>query len=321
MMTPRKKTSIGQKTPATFEVKLPASTSNLGAGFDCFGLALELYLTIRATVRPDSNGKCRIRTVGPIENRALPKNATNLIYRAMLFAANQEKIKLPSVNLVVNNQIPLASGLGSSAAAIVGGIKLCSLVTNRPISKEKILKYATEFEGHPDNVSATLMGGFIANCIDASGKVVSVKTRWPAGLKVVVVSPHSQLPTHVARAALPRTVPRTDAVSNLQRSAIFVAALSRRRFDLLGEAMRDALHQSKRQSLVPGLAEALQLKLTDGLLGVALSGAGPSILALVEDRPDEIGKMIATCFSKHKIKSTVRVLNVANDGCKFCRRH
>lgn len=319
-MTSKKSIAPTRKSHVSFEVKLPASTSNLGAGFDCFGLALQLYLTIRATVRSDSSVKCRVRTIGPIENRALPRTAANLIYRAMLFAANQEKVKLPSVDLVVNNQIPLASGLGSSAAAIVGGIKLCSLIGKLSLSKETILKYATEFEGHPDNVSATLLGGFVANCIDAGGEIVSIKTKWPDRVRIVVASPQSQLPTYVARAALPRTVSRTDAVSNLQRSAIFVAALSRRRFDLFGEAMRDTLHQPRRQSLVPGLAEALQLKLTDGLLGVALSGAGPSILALVEGRPDEVGKLLAGCFSKHKIRSTVRVLKADNDGCKVCRR-
>jgi homoserine kinase len=131
------------------------------------------------------------------------------------------------------------------------------------------------------------------------------------------VSPHSQLPTHVARAALPRTVSRANAVYNLQRTALFPAALSQQRYDLLWEAMHDQLHQPQREALVLGLAEALVLPHMPGLLGVALSGAGPSILALVHGHEEEIGARIASCFSAHKIQSTVRTLDVDNEGCRL----
>lgn len=313
------KERAGSSPPSVFEVRLPASTSNLGAGFDCFGLALNLYLTIRATVRPNASDKCRVRTTGPIENRRLPRNASNLIYRAMSFAASQEQFKLPPLDLAVYNEIPLASGLGSSAAAIVGGVKLSGLIAGRPLPKKRILTYAAEFEGHPDNVAAALHGGFVVNCIDSNGEVISTKTKWPAAVKIVVVSPQSQLLTHVARAALPRLVSRSDAVSNLQRTAMFVGALSKRRFDLLWEAMHDRLHQPRRESLVPGLKEALALPQTEGVLGIALSGAGPSILALVTDGAEEVGKTIASCFSKYQIRSTVRILEADNKGCQARR--
>lgn len=314
-MAARRKSASGS-APTSFEVRLPCSTSNLGAGFDCFGLALKLYLSIRAIIRPHPAELCRVRTTGPRENRALPRNATNLIYRAMSFVANREQIELPPLDLAVHNEIPLASGLGSSAAAIVGGIKLCALMANHRLSDQKILTYATEFEEHPDNVAATLMGGFVASCIDANRQVVSVKSVWPAEIKIVVVSPQSQLPTYVARAALPRMVNRTAAVHNLQRTAIFMAAVKDRRFDLFWEAMRDRLHQPHRESLVLGLAEALAIPKRPGLLGIALSGAGPSILALVDDGAEEVGKMIASCFGKHQLRSTVRILEVDNEGCQ-----
>jgi homoserine kinase len=315
-MAARRKSPAASSIPTSFEVRLPASTSNLGAGFDCFGLALKLYLNIRATLRPHSPDLCRVRTTGPRENRILPRNATNLIYRAMSFAATREQITLPPLDLAVHNEIPLASGLGSSAAAIVGGIKLCGLISDRPLPDQSVLTYATEFEEHPDNVAAALLGGFVASCIDANRDVVSVKTLWPVEIKVVVVSPQSQLPTHVARAALPRMVKRTDAVNNLQRSAIFLAAVTSRRFDLFREAMRDKLHQPHRESLVPGLAEALALPSQTGMLGIALSGAGPSILALVADGAEEVGKKIASCFGKYQIRSTTRILEVDNEGCQ-----
>ena len=298
------------------EVRVPGSTSNLGAGFDCFGLALKLYLTVRATAIPDSAEPCRVTTTGAPENEALPRNAVNLIYRAMSFAARRESASLPPVELNVHSEIPLASGLGSSAAAIVAGIKLAGLITGSDIPDESIQDYATEFEGHPDNVTASLYGGFVASCLRSDGTVVSTKIDWSDRVRVVVVSPHSQLPTHVARAALPRTVSRRDAVYNLQRTALFTAAVAQQRYELLWEAMRDRLHQPQRESLVPGLAEALALPRMRGLLGIALSGAGPSIVALIDDNDEQIGARLASCFRAHKIESTVRTLEVDNQGCR-----
>ena len=298
----------------SFKVCVPGSTSNLGSGFDCFGLALKLYLTVRATVVPDAAEPCRVTTTGAKENEALPRNAVNLIYRAMSFAARSEGTNLPPVELVAHNEIPLASGLGSSAAAIVAGIKLAGLITGKDISDQSILNYATEFEGHPDNVAASLHGGFIASCIGTDKHVLSAKFDWPTKIRIVVVSPHSQLPTHVARAALQRTVSRVDAVYNLQRAALFVGAIAQGRHDILWEAMHDSLHQPQRESLVPGLAAALALPRMPGLLGIALSGAGPSIVALVESNEEEIGQRIAKCF---KVESTVRTLDVDNAGCRI----
>src|SRR4029078_749111 len=158
-----------------FEVKVPASTSNLGPGFDCFGLALKLYLTVSATAVPEGSESCRVTTTGAKENEALPRNAVNLIYRAMSFAARREGVSLPCVELTAHNEIPLASGLGSTAAATVAGIKLSSLLTEKPIADQTILNYATEFEGHPDNVSASICRGFPASCISNDGTVLSTR--------------------------------------------------------------------------------------------------------------------------------------------------
>jgi len=298
------------------KVRIPASTSNLGPGFDCFGLALKLYLTVEAKVASEASEPCRVTTTGAKENEALPRNAVNLIYRAMSFAAHREGVSLPCVELTAHNEIPLASGLGSSAAAIVAGIKLSALLSGKSISDQSVLDYATEFEGHPDNVAASIFGGFVASCLRSDGTVLSTKFDWPEQIRVVVVSPQSQLPTHVARAALPRTVTRIDAVQNLQRTALFTAAIAQQRYDLLWEAMRDRLHQPYRESLVPGLAEALALPRTPGLLGIALSGAGPSIVSLVDDNDDAIGARIASCFKSRNIESTTRILEVDNEGCR-----
>lgn len=299
------------------KIQVPASTSNLGSGFDCFGLALKLYLTVEATVVTDSYEPCRVTTTGAKENESLPRNTTNLIYRAMAFAARREHLTLPPLELLVHNEIPLASGLGGSAAAIVAGIKLCSLLTGQNLSDQAVQDYATEFEGHPDNVAASLYGGFVIGCVREDRTVVTARFDWPAEVRAVVVSPHSQLPTHVARAALPRTVTRANAVHNLQRSALFTAAVAQKRYELFWDAMQDQLHQPQRESLVPGLAEALALPRMTGLLAIALSGAGPSIIALVTDREDEIGARLTSCFHAHKIDSNVRVLEIDNEGSRL----
>src|ERR1041385_3953924 len=167
------------KNRSSFEVRVPGSTSNLGAGFDCFGLAMKLYLRVRVEVVSDATESCRVTTTGAKENEALPRNAVNLIYRAMSFAARREGVSLPPVELTVHNEIPLASGLGSSAAAIVAGIKLSSLLTGKSIEDQTVLNYATEFEGHPDNVAASLYGGFIASWMRSDGSVLSTKSACP----------------------------------------------------------------------------------------------------------------------------------------------
>ena len=194
------------------EIRIPGSTSNIGPGFDCFGLALKLYLTVRATAAPDASEPCRVTTTGAKENEVLPRNHANLIYRAMAFAARCEGVSLPPIEFEVHNEIPLASGLGSSASAIVAGVKLMALLTAHELADQTVLDYATEFEGHPDNVSASLCGGFVISCLGNDRSVIAAKFDWPSEVRVVVVSPHSQLPTHVARAALPRMVPRATAV-------------------------------------------------------------------------------------------------------------
>jgi len=309
--------SLSQKQiGASIEVRLPASTSNLGAGFDCFGLALKLYLTIRATVMPLLKVKCRVRSLGSRESAALPRTAENIIYRAMAYAASREDFDLPPLSLAVHNLIPIGRGLGSSAAAICGGIKLSGLITGHELSNDRVLQYAMEFEGHPDNVSASLLGGFVVTCVTDDGRVIALKKDWPPALKVLVISPRFQVETKVARATLPRTVNRSDAVHNLQRSALFTGALAEKRFDLLSEAMKDRLHQQRRQSLVPGLADALNIRPTPGLIGLALSGAGPSIVALAVDHFAEVGEVIANCYRKHRLQTTIRQLDVDTQGCQ-----
>jgi homoserine kinase len=301
---------------SAFEVTLPASTSNLGAGFDCFGLALQQYLTIRATVTPQSTVKCRVRTRGTADSSELPRTSENLIYRAMAYTARLEGVNLPPVQLAVLNQIPLGRGLGSSAAAIAGGIKLSALVCEREMSVDKVLEYATRFEGHPDNVAASLFGGFVVTCLANDGSVLALKRPWPAELKIIIVSPNFRVATKLARDVFPRVVNRADAVHNLQRSALFVASLAEGNYELLWEAMRDRIHQERRQTLVPGLTEVLALPRMPGLLGLALSGAGPSVVAIATENFEVISETIADCFRRKKVGTASQRLEVDTHGCR-----
>jgi homoserine kinase len=290
----------------SYEVRVPGSTANMGAGFDCLGLALELYLSVRATVLSKPGGR------DPDQN---------LIFRAMRRTAEREGFELPRVRLAVQNQIPVAGGLGSSAAATVAGAALGFSVTGRSISRDAVLRYAMEMEGHADNVGAALLGGMVVTFIRNDGSVIAVRTRWPKVIRIVIVTPNIMLETKKSRSVLPQSVSRSDAVHNLQRSALFVAALEERRYDLLWDAMQDRLHQAARQSLIPGLAEVLALPRTPGLLGVALSGAGPSVVALATERFEEIGNNIARCFDRHNLEPTVRILEAAQEGFTSAQKY
>jgi homoserine kinase len=304
----------------SFSVRVPASTANLGAGFDCFGLALKLYLTIKARTVPESTVACRVRNTGEGSDESLASTEENLILRSMRFTAEREGLTLPPLELDVNNELPLARGLGSSATAIVAGISLASLVCDRQLSVEMVLRYATEMEGHADNVAAAYLGGLVISCVKPDGSVLAVKRSWPSELKVVVVSPDAFLKTAETRIVLPAKVPREDAVFNLQRVALLGAALEAGAYDLLWEAMQDRLHQVHRQSLVPGLAEALATPPQPGLVGVALSGSGPSVIALTRDHPSEIGEAIAEKFRQRDVPAKVRVLEVDHEGCTVTAR-
>lgn len=292
------------------EVRAPASTSNLGAGFDCFGLALNLYLSVTARVlsgvsAPAGDGKTSDRD--------------DLISSSMRFVAEREGVQLPAVQLEIHPDIPFASGLGSSAAAIAAGISLVSAVCDLNLSQEKMLRYGAELEGHADNFAAALLGGLVVSCRKEDGQVIAVKRDWPTQIKVIAVTPHLAVQTKHAREILPKDVSREDAVYNLQRIALLGAALETKNYGLLWEAMQDRLHQNQRARLVPGLAEVLTLPRLPGLLGLALSGSGPTAIALATENFDEISDRIVECFRAHKLDATVRRLEVDHEGAQVTR--
>jgi homoserine kinase len=330
-----KKSGAGARA-RTITVRVPASSANLGAGFDCFGLALGLYLDVRARVVAGQSQPCRVKYSGEGAD-LLPPTADNLIYRAALHLSEREGFRLPPLALDVKNDIPLGRGLGSSAAAIVAGVLIGASFAPRRVVADRLFACAAEIEGHADNVAAALYGGWTVafgnalpsdralNARSADRRqpqngVEAVRRPWPRRIHAVVVSPETQTDTHASRKFLRAEVRRADAVFNLQRVALFSAAIESGRTELLWEAMRDRLHQPQRVTLVPGLAEALQIPRQPGLLGIALSGSGPSVIALASGQTAQIGAQIAAAFAKQSIRSTVRVLAAGVSGAQLTGR-
>jgi homoserine kinase len=300
---------------SSFEVRVPASTANLGAGFDCFGLALDLYLTVRATTHADPFQPSSVRTRGVAGSSDLPSSPQhNLILRAMQHTAGRLGFELPSVRLAVQNDIPISGGLGSSAAAIVAGISLAFALSGKRFSEDFALRCAAEMEHHTDNVAASLLGGFVVSFLRTDGHIVALRSAWPKDIQVIAVTPKMTLDTSVSRAALPKSVPLADAVHNLQRSALFLAALGSGNYDLIWDAMQDRLHQPFREPLIPGLAGALSIPHVDGLIGISLSGAGPTVVALATHNFDVVSRYVSDQFAAAGLETTVRILNADDEG-------
>jgi homoserine kinase len=281
------------------EIRVPASIANLGPGFDTLAVAVELYLNLSVTSVAGSNElhfefpDCRI-------------DGENYIERAFHFAARQRGGSFPSLRVIVRTEIPMRSGLGSSAAATVAGLRLYEAVVG-PLPEQGLLNAACALEGHPDNVAAALLGGLTVSCQLADRSAFAVKLDWPAELRFLVLTPEYALSTHEARQALPEFISREDAVFNLQRVALLLQALRSGKHSLLREALHDRIHQPYRQKLVPALEEILALEHPD-LLGVCLSGAGPSIVGLAERNFEQIEKLFGGAYEKTGHAFTIRRL-------------
>ncbi len=299
------------------EITIPASTSNLGASFDTCGLALQLYL--RLTVQERASG---FEVIPSGEGaRVVPRDESNLIVRVARFVAEERRQKLGGARLLVDNQIPLQRGLGSSSAAIIAGISVYETLCGECLSEEEFFSYALHFEGHGDNLAPSLLGGLVVACVvERAGlrSLITIKRAWPEEVKIVLVIPELELETSRMRAALPESVPMSDAVFNLQRAALLQAAISEGRIDLLGETLRDRLHQAYRAPLAPGMSEVL--KLNDethhypGLLGVAISGAGSTMIAFVTENSEEIAAAMSARFAACGVQSRTLVVKVDNRG-------
>ncbi len=289
------------RPPDQFEICVPASIANLGPGFDTLAVAVQLYLRLRATRAPGQN-ELRFRFV----NARI--DGENYIERAFFFLARQRGADFPSLDVEVHTDIPATSGLGSSAAATVAGLRLYEAIAG-PLPEPGLLNAACALEHHPDNVAAALLGGLTISCQLPDRSVTAVRMKWPPQLQFVVLTPRIALPTRESRSVLPERVALSDAIFNLQRVALLLRSLQSTDFSLLREALCDRLHQPSRQQLVPGLERALALEHPD-LLGVCLSGAGPSIVALATQNFEEISQLLGESFRETGLDCCMRRLQV-----------
>jgi len=301
-------------------VSVPATTANLGPGFDALGLALNLCNEVELRGWKPAGAPTLSMTVAGEGAGKLPLDRSNLVFRAVQRTFSRAGVKMPSVTLRLRNRIPLARGLGSSSAAIVGGIVAANRALRNPLTEQMVLDLAAEMEGHPDNVTPALLGGLCASVMSGM-RVRAVSWKAAAlfnGLRAVLCVPEFELSTARARSVLPARVSRADAVFNISRVALLLSALQSRRFDLLSEAMHDRLHQPCRAKLVPGLMKALQGAGKAGAYGAALSGAGPSVLALCPpSKTGSVGKAMVRVFGRHRVAAKALVLAVSPSGARW----
>lgn len=294
-------------------IRLPASTANLGSGFDVLGLALGLYNTIE--METTSRG-VEVTVEGEGAERLQGEGKRSLVVRAAEAAFAHLGVTPPGLKVHLRNEIPLKRGLGSSGTACLGGIIGAAELTGRPLSPQEILKLALPLEGHPDNITPSLVGGLTASCL-SEGEVRYVKIPLPEAITVVAVIPEQQLSTAEARRALPRQVPFADAVHNVSRVALLVGAMVAGDLSLLDEATRDRLHQPYRAKLLPGMEEVLEVARRGGALAAFLSGAGSTVVALVNQGAETVGAEMAEAWACIGLRAEVKVLAIDREGIQL----
>jgi len=297
----------------SFSLKVPGSTSNLGSGFDTVSAALSLYLSLTVERVPGTE----IEWVTDWDIR--PED--NMISVALEKACQALGLQTGGLRIEVDNEIPLKRGLGSSAAAIVAGIKIAERLSEKPLQVEEVFELAYPLEGHPDNLSASLLGGWVISRV-ADGAMKAERLSAAIRCQFVLAVPEVCVSTQEARGILPNRLSLSDAVFNLQRCALLIHAVSTGASRLLREATRDRLHQSYRASLVPGASELLDLReipadLAESVVSVTVSGSGSTVLALVEDRCDEIGDWMVSVFRTKGVEARFLILDLDQTGAQL----
>jgi homoserine kinase len=298
-------------TPRRVHVRVPATSANLGPGFDSLGLALALYNEVvaeesdRVTVTIEGEGKSR-----------LAPNERNVVARGVQAAYEAGGRAFRGCALACVNRIPLARGLGSSAAAWVGGLVAGNALLGSPLDRNTLLGLAARAEGHPDNVAAALLGGLTVACSGPEG-TTAVALPVPAGLRWIALVPDITSATAEARAVLPATVAREDAVFNVQRVALLLASLQANRPDALSIALEDRLHEPHRLRLFPWMPGVVAAARRAGALGCVLSGAGPSLLAVVATAAgaaDAVARAMEQALGRAGIVGRAQALEVDRQG-------
>lgn len=289
------------------QVRVPATTANLGSGFDIFGMALQIYntYTLRLTPEPEWS-------VSQPSMPTLPTNRDNLVLQSVNRLFTTVGFAPQGLHLESDLNIPMARGLGSSSSAIIGGLTAANAMVGSPFSRSALLDMAVDIEGHPDNVTPALVGGTtLSYQIGDTHHYLSLPC--PCDLHIVLAIPDFELGTSQARSILPSDISRHDATFNGSRTALLAAALYEKRYDWLAAAMDDRLHQPYRAPLVPGMTDAISAGYAAKAIGVALSGAGPTLIALVQHETDAVATALQDTFLQHGV--TCQMSTTKPDVC------
>ncbi len=287
----------------TFRVAAPATTANLGPGYDCLGMALDLWNTIDVKLLP--SGAPSLGVTGEGEDE-LEEGTGNLVYRSMEFLYGELGRPMPPVRVDCANEIPLARGLGSSAAAIAGGLVAANALCGGDFSSRDLLEMAATIEGHPDNVAAAVMGG-LQLVVTQESTLYTVPVSVPAEVHIVLFIPDKRIATADARAVLPQQLSLTDAVHNMARVGLLVAGMATNHPEYLDVATQDRLHQPYRQPLFPAMKLLIKAARDAGALGAFLSGSGSAVLALTQGREMTVAYEMAEAARQASVEGTVRV--------------
>ena len=294
-------------------VRIPATTANCGPGFDTLGIACALYNEVLLEMAGPLD-EVQIRVSGDGAD-TLPLNDRNLVLRSIRTVFERAGKQPAGIHLTLQNNIPLSRGLGSSSAAIVGGVTAANAVLGGKFSPEELLDIATQLEGHPDNVAPALFGGFTISVMK-NEQVSCLRLPVPEQLNLVVCIPDFRLSTHKARQAIPARIPHQDAVYNVSRTALLVGAMASGQIGYLADALDDRLHQPYRASLIPGMMDVFAAGKAAGALGVAMSGAGPSLMAYTTENSEAIGAAMVQAFQQHNISSRYLCLGIDCGGAR-----
>jgi homoserine kinase len=298
-----------------WRVVVPATSANLGCAFDCGGLALKLYL--RALFVPSRATELSLEYLGKTPER-FPMKSSNLILHALRYAAEKLDAPPPTGHVLVQSDIPISVGLGSSAAAVIAGLLLGARYSGKEAAPEQVLRWAEEIEGHIDNAAAAYYGGLVLALSNNVDRVVALQTKFPEGIRLVVVAPSITVSTHEARQVLPKSYDRADVLHTLQRTAVLAATCFAGRFELFPELFHDKLHQPYRQKLVPGTERCLGLR-RPGLLGVAISGSGSSVIAFSTGDEVRIAEELQKIFAEEGEQTEALFTSADNNGAGVTR--
>lgn len=302
-------------------VRVPGTSANCGPGFDCLGVATTIYNYLDLTLL--RSNKFVVDSSGEGADK-IPRGKRNLTWQAVhrLLQEVGREDEFKGAIIRTKNNVPLSRGLGSSSTAIVAGLTAANEILGSPLDKNGLLKLATEIEGHPDNVAPAIFGGFTVSIMN-QGEVQTFSFMPRIKLKLIVTVPDFELSTRLARKVLPKNVSMKDAIFNISRASMLVAALVKGNEKLLPFAFDDALHQPYRKKLVPGMTEVFDAAKSAGALGAAISGAGSCLIAFTTAQShleEKIAAAMVAAFKAHDVKSKALILNVDSRGAQILKR-